>query len=734
MRRAAAGLALFLLAVAAAPRGATAGRLEGSIPAALARLRPVGAAPADLRLAHVTVVLGLRDPAGLDAAIAAQEDPRSPAFGRQLDPTEIADRFGPPRAEYERVRRWLRAHGFTIQRDSPYRTFVVVAGTAGTVERTLKAPIRLFRHQGRTFFGPAAAPALPASIAASVRGVLGLDDLPHFRPLALLPDGSGGCTPGLPCTALAPADVAAVYRTAPLAAAGRTGAGRSIAVIARSNYDDADVALFAERFVPGRPLPVKRIASRDPGIASDLGEVTEVLIDAEWAGALAPGATVNVVIGSVDGDLFEALVKAVDERLGDVITLSFGLCESASRILAEVFDALYAIANAQGQTVVVASSDFGASDCLGSDPPERGLAVSGLASSSHAVAVGGTAFPLEADGSVPSNVVERVWNDGTFASGGGESILFARPAYQLGLGASGRPGRVLPDVALAGDPGLPGYVIVQDGRDQVTGGTSVGAPIFASMLALVNEVQGRNGLGQLLPSLYRLGSEQARGLRPPVFRDVTEGNNQIDASGGFAAGPGFDLASGWGAPLADALATAISGPGRCEGEVPCLVPAGGPRSQACAGEWLVEQELFAVRRNGIPLRVQTCHDGEAQCDTDGTVNGTCTMNVALCLNVFDFRRLTKKGLPVCPRRKIKGVRLLSPRAGKDPVAADNQRTLAAALGALPPLPSTLRAQCTATVPVRVPVSGGRRGVELKARVRTKRGTVRPAVRLRCVSP
>src|SRR5581483_3982042 len=224
MRRAAAGLALFLLAVAAAPRGATAGRLEGSIPAALARLRPVGAAPADLRLAHVTVVLGLRDPAGLDAAIAAQEDPRSPAFGRQLDPTEIADRFGPPRAEYERVRRWLRAHGFTIQRDSPYRTFVVVAGTAGTVERTLKAPIRLFRHQGRTFFGPAAAPALPASIAASVRGVLGLDDLPHFRPLALLPDGSGGCTPGLPCTALAPADVAAVYRTAPLAAAGRTGA------------------------------------------------------------------------------------------------------------------------------------------------------------------------------------------------------------------------------------------------------------------------------------------------------------------------------------------------------------------------------------------------------------------------------------------------------------------------------------------------------------------------------
>lgn len=731
----AAFAAIALVAAAAVPGGAAAGRLEDSVPRAFARMRSVGAAPPDLPLEQVTVVLGLRDRAGLDALVAAQQDRRSPLFDRWLDAGAMADRFGPSRAEYERVRRWLRAHGFAIQRDSPFRTMLVVAGTAATVEHALKAPIHLFRHGTRTFFGPATAPALPAEIAASVRGIVGLDDLPHFRPLALLPNDTVGCVPGVPCTALAPADVASVYRTATLAAGGRTGAGRSIAVVARSNYNDSDIALFDARFVPGgRPLPVRHVVSQDPGLASKAGEVTEVLIDAEWSGALAPGAMVTVVIGSSrpGGDLFEALVEAVDKRLGDVVTLSFGLCETAIPLLAEVFDALYEIANAQGQTVVVASSDFGASDCLGSDPPVRGLAVSGLASSSHAIAVGGTSFALSPDGSVPGAFTERVWNDGTFAGGGGESILFARPQYQFALGIPGRPGRLLPDVSLAADPALPGYVIVQDGVDHVSGGTSVGAPVLAGILALVNEAQNRNGLGQLLPSLYRLGGEQARGLRPPVFRDVVQGNNQVEASGGFTAGPGFDLASGWGAPLADALAAAISAPGRCEGEVPCLVPAAGPRRQACAGEWLVEQDLFTVRRNGVPAPVQTCRDGDAQCDTDGTVNGTCTMNVALCLNVFDFRTLTKKGVPVCPRRAIQGVRLLLPRAGKDPVANDNQRTLASALGALPPLPSTLREACTATVPVVVPVSAGRRGMRLKARVRTKRGTVSPAVTLRCV--
>src|SRR6185503_5912402 len=151
----------------------------------------------------------------------------------------------------------------------------------------------------------------------------------------------------------------------------------------------------------------------------------------------------------------------------------------------ELFDAFYAIANAQGQTVLVASGDSGGSDCL---PERAGLAVSGLASSPHAVAVGGTSFTLDASGAVPAALAESVWNDGSGASGGGRSIVFGMPLFQVAAGlAPLSTSRVLPDVALAASPRTPGYVIVQDGGERIVGGTSAGVPAFASVLALVNE-------------------------------------------------------------------------------------------------------------------------------------------------------------------------------------------------------------------------------------------------------
>src|SRR5439155_1172508 len=165
-------------------------------------------------------------------------------------------------------------------RDSQFRTALVVAGTAAQVEGALAAPIGRFTRGGQTYHAPLADPSLPESIAASVRGIVGLDDLPKFRPLATLPGGE---------TALVPGD--------------------------------------------------------------------------------------------------------------DVISLSFGLCEQAAPgITLELFDAFYALANAQGQTVLVASGDDGGRDCA---PQSLALAVNGLASSPHVVSVGGTSFALASDGSVP---------------------------------------------------------------------------------------------------------------------------------------------------------------------------------------------------------------------------------------------------------------------------------------------------------------------------------------------
>ena len=717
-----------LLAFAAAAAAEPLRPLPGTVPRALSAMTPAGRAPADLRLEPVTVLLGLRHRRALEALIAAQQDRRSPLFQRWLGAAEIADRFGPRRDEYERVRGWFVAHGFEVVRDSPFRVALVVAGTAAQVEATLGAPIGRYVRGGRTYHAPLAEPSLPASIAASVRGIVGLDDLPKFRPLAISEGGN---------TALVPSDFAAAYGVASLQAAGLTGAGHSIAVIARSNFADTDVAMFSTNFLHFQLAPVRVFASADPGILSDEGERIEVLLDTEWAGSLAPDATLDVVIGSQGGNIPEALIKAIDNRAGgapsgDVITLSFGLCEQAAPVVTnELFDAFYAIANAQGQTVLVAAGDDGGRDCF---PQSLAPAVSGLASSPHVVAVGGTSFTLNPDGSVPANLVERVWEDSGGAGGGGRSIVFGMPRYQIAAGLGGlSSGRALPDLAVAASPVDPGYVVVEGGVALIVGGTSAGTPALASALALVNQRLGQTrgvtgGLGQLLPDLYRVASEQARGVGPPVFRDVVTGSN-----GAFVAGPGFDLATGWGAPLVDALAGALDGPGPCEPDLVCMVPSGrGGRS--CAGEWLVEQELFLVRRNHLPAPRQTCRDGDPQCDADGAADGHCTLRVALCLNVFDSRgpllhaRGRRKGLPLCQPGTVRGARLLAPRASRrDPTAAANHEALSEAIGALP-LPTRLDAACTATVPVIVPVNGH---VALRALVADARGPVTPRVTLRC---
>ncbi len=712
-----------LLALATTGAAEPLRRLPGTVPRVLATEAPVGRAAADLRLEHVTVFLGLRHPRALDALIAAQQDRRSPLFHRWLDATEIADRFGPRRDEYERVRRWFVGHGFTVVRDSPFRAAVVVAGTAAQVEAALATPIGRFVRNGRTYHAPLADPALPESIAGSVRGILGLDDLPKFRPLAAFPGGQ---------TALVPSDFAAAYGVAPLQAAGLTGAGHAIAVIARSNFADSDVSLFSTNFLGFQLAPVRVFAGADPGILPDQGERIEVLLDTQWGGSLAPGAGLSIVIGSQQGNIPEALVKAIDDHVGDLISLSFGLCEQAAPVVTtELFDAFYAVANSQGQTVLVASGDDGGRDCA---PQSQALAVSGLASSPHVIAVGGTAFTLAADGSVPPGFVESVWADSGGAGGGGRSIIFAMPRYQIAAGLSGLSvGRVLPDLGVAASPIDPGYVIVEGGAGRIVGGTSAGTPALASALVLVNqrlaETRGlTGGLGQLLPELYRVGNAQANGTGPAVFRDVVTGNNNA-----FPAGPGFDLASGWGAPKMDALAAAIAGPGRCEPDLVCMVPT-GRGGHSCAGEWLVEQELFTLRRNQLPAARQVCRDGDPQCDADGSANGQCTMRVALCLNVFDFRgpllhkQGHRKGLPLCQPKTVRRARLVSPRASRrDPVAAANHQTLAEAIGVLP-LPTSLDTACTATVPVLVPVNGR---VVLRASVADSRGPAVPRVTLFC---
>ena len=165
MRRAPALLAVgLLLAVAKSAVGEPMRPLPGTVPRALRHLVASEPAPADLPLENVTIVLGLRDRTGLDAVIAAQQDRHSARYGRWLDLDEIADRFGPSRSEYERVRAWFVGQGFRVVRDSASRVAIVVAGTAGQAGTALAAPIWLYRGRDRMYHGPRVDPSVPESI------------------------------------------------------------------------------------------------------------------------------------------------------------------------------------------------------------------------------------------------------------------------------------------------------------------------------------------------------------------------------------------------------------------------------------------------------------------------------------------------------------------------------------------------------------------------------------------
>src|SRR5262249_54333691 len=143
-----------------------------SVPPAVATMTPVGRADGALPLPRIVVLLGVRDRPGLDATIAAQQDPRSPRFRRWLDPTEIADRFGARRDLSARARGGRVARGSAVVAPPPSRVAIPGEGPAARAADARAAPIGLFRRRGQTSPAPAAEPALPAELG--VRGLLGL--------------------------------------------------------------------------------------------------------------------------------------------------------------------------------------------------------------------------------------------------------------------------------------------------------------------------------------------------------------------------------------------------------------------------------------------------------------------------------------------------------------------------------------------------------------------------------
>jgi subtilase family serine protease len=298
----------------------------------------------------------------------------------------------------------------------------------------------------------------------------------------------------------------------------------------------------------------------------------EADLDIEWAGAVARNATiiyVNSAVGLVSAGY------AITEQLAPVVSMSFGACEVTQPANRNTFRSWVQQGNAQGITTIAASGDLGAAGCdqKGTSFATGGLAVQFPASIPEVTAVGGTEFVDEGGnywnaansstgGSALSYIPETAWNDAGVngATGGGFSAFYPQPSWQVGPGLMAPNARAVPDVSLAASALHDGYIIFSGGQlvYPPVGGTSAAAPVFAGMIALLNQYEGSSGHGNINQNLYRLAQTN-------IFNDIKTGSNVVpcvvgtpnceSGSFGYYAGIGYDPVTGLGSVDAYNLVT-----------------------------------------------------------------------------------------------------------------------------------------------------------------------------------
>ncbi len=578
---------LLLVAMGLGWRAQTARAEEKyELPAAVSRWatvsRLIGRADPHERLG-MSITLGVRHQDELDALLAAQQRPGSPQYHRWLSPQEFAARFAPSAPEYETLAQWLEREGFAVHRWEN-RLRLDLSGGVARVERTFGVRMNYYQRASRIHIANENAPVLPIQFADSVE-FMRLNTFPLAKPLVrVLASGSL-------VNAMAPRELRLAYNVLPVLDRGINGSGQIIAVVARSDYKDSDVSSFQREFGGSLPLPTKVFPAGNPGVGASngvcnqaqnpnpslrrqciQGEEGEVLLDVEWANAMAPGATVLVDIagpGVGDADIDQSFLDIVNHHPeAKMISMSFGACERLDEADHTLFGPMYAQAAAQGQTVFVATGDNGADDCW---PDWVGASVNVLATDANVTAVGGTALDpgFDGNGNATGYFGESVWNDAQGASGGGVSVLVRKPAYQLAPGVPAGGMRDVPDVALLASPSTSGYVTVVENQVMIVGGTSVATPNWAGIVALLNQAGPVEGSGALNTRLYALAQRQYAPGGSGPFHDIVAGSNRFDGVAGFSAGIGYDLCTGVGTPDVDLLVRAFAAldcVGDCNGD------------------------------------------------------------------------------------------------------------------------------------------------------------------------
>ena len=490
----------------------------------------------------LTLDIGLaaRDTAGLDAQIAAANDPTSPQYGQHLTNAQYMASYAPTDAQVQAVRDWASGAGLSIDAVSPDNLLVTVHAPAHQVEQALHVVVNDYRDATHSFYSNDRDATVPGEL--DIRAISGLTTIHRFHTMLQQGAGARTRTRALRAGGYYPNDFRAAYNMGSVG----DGSGQTIGfTLWGTSVPQSDLNTFASN--SGTPTLVGGQAGANGidwlpvnGGSSDTNELVETAMDVEYAHGVAPNSHLKYWLADCSFDattgncnpsdtgLEQAISAAANDTGLHVVSNSWGGGEATS-----TSDPFTSNTNASLQHAAsVGTTFYFSSGDQGSNSGGTGLA-SYPADSPYVVSVGGTTLNTGTGYAYGS---ESAWS----GSGGGCSTVFARPSWQTGVAAATCSGRAEPDVAADADPGSGADVYV-NGTSQQIGGTSLAAPLWSGMAANLNRYLGANGkplMGFSAPRIYQLANNATTYGR--VFHDVTSGSN------GYPAGVGWDEATGWG--------------------------------------------------------------------------------------------------------------------------------------------------------------------------------------------
>ncbi len=529
----------------------------------LAQAADLGTVSPDKPMEHILLVLNASEDkvAAAEQYLIDQQNPASANYHRWLTATEFGDKFGPSVSDRQAIASWLTDQGFVVNSIAASGGWIDFSGSVSTVQKAFHTSIHSYSLNGQSHIANATDISIPAALSSVVKGVVRLNNFLKKTPITsqrIISQKAGqkAFVTGVKANAsqiatpmavqanglqtLTPGDLQIIYDTATLNKGGTDGTGTSIAIIGRSNVELADMEAFRTIFQLPAKDPQIILVGPDPGLVAN--DETESALDIEYAGALAPNATIKFVTAqstdTADGvDL--AATYAVDNLVAPIISESYGECEPQLGTAGNAFyNKLWQQAAAEGISVLISAGDTGSAGCDATAyvTASGGIQVNGIGSTPYNTSVGGLMFDGTAIGppywsltntpnltSALGYAPEKVWNEScdptkpivlygncsayvstprsaydlNYAGSGGPSsctaststttngtttysctAFYPKPSWQSGTGVPADGARDNPDVAFAAAGGSIPYIICQGGSCQYAPNSSGGYDIY----------------------------------------------------------------------------------------------------------------------------------------------------------------------------------------------------------------------------------------------------------------